>query len=382
MTEVRLAARVGVLAPSGLFGLLREGRRGGVLDLALGVPGAPPTPPLLIESACAALREGVNQYGVPDGNLALRERIAAALPGPTDPLTELTLTVGSSEGLTAAVLATVEPGDEVIVFEPFYENFFSAIALAGGVPRLVETHPPDWRHDLSTLRAAFGPRTRAMVVCTPDNPTGRVLTRREFDEIATLCARWNVVLISDEIYAGYLHQGHRHVSAADVPSLGGRAIVLGSLSKSHAISGWRIGYVRAPGELTRAVRKVHEAICSGGAAPLQEAVARAAAADARFLSPSEDLGEQRETTLRIFDELGFRCLPPEGGCYTMADIRHFTDEDGETLAYRMVREAGVMVAPGAYFYAERARGSGLVRIAFNRRLTLLSEAEQRLSMYR
>ncbi len=204
MTQFPVAARVGKLARSGLFKLLSEGHGEKVVDLALGVPGAPATPPRLIETACAALREGINQYEVPDGNLELRRRIAAALPTPTDPLTELTVTVGASEALSAAVLATVNPGDEVIVFEPFYENFLSAIALAGGVPRPVRVHAPDWRYDPAELRASFGPRTTAIVLCTPNNPTGHMLTPQEFAEIAELCERWNAVVISDEIYAGYV----------------------------------------------------------------------------------------------------------------------------------------------------------------------------------
>ncbi|WJY37095.1 pyridoxal phosphate-dependent aminotransferase [Streptomyces sp. P9-2B-2] len=382
MTDIAIAARVDRLARSGLFKLLGEGHREKVVDLALGVPGAPLTPPKLIETACAALREGINQYELPDGNVELRRRIAAALPTPTDPLTELTITVGSSEALSAAVLATVNPGDEVIVFEPFYENFLSAIALAGGVPRLVRVVAPDWRYDLAELRAAFGPRTKAVVLCTPNNPTGHMLTPQEFAEIAELCDHWNAIVISDEIYAGYVYDGKQHVSAAGVPALRERSIVIGSLSKSHAVSGWRIGYLRACATLSSAVRRVHEAICGGGAAPLQEAAARAAATEPDFLKPGMDLSVQRNLVTQIFDEVGFRCIPPDGGCYVMADIRHFTDEDGESMAYRVVREAGVMVAPGTFFYSDDVAGARLVRVAFNRQLETLIEAERRLSVYR
>jgi N-succinyldiaminopimelate aminotransferase len=379
---ISVADRVGKLARSGLFRLLAEGNDEGVIDLALGIPSAPATPPRLIEMACAALREGVNQYEVPDGNVELRRRIAAELPAPTDPLTELTITVGASEALTSALLATVDPGDEVIVFEPFYENFVNAVVLAGGVPRLVTMHPPHWRFDVAELRAAFGPRTKAVVLCTPNNPTGHLLTRSEFAEIAELCERWNAVTISDEIYSAYVHDGMRHVSAAEVPALCDRSIVIGSLSKSHAVTGWRIGYLRAGAALTRCLRRVHEAVCSGGVAPLQEAAARLAATEAGFLRPADNLSVQRDTVVSIFDELGFRCIPPDGGCYAMADIRPFTDEDCESLAYRLVRDAGVMIAPGKFFYPAQTKGDRLVRIAFNRRLTTLDEVRRRLSMYR
>ncbi|WP_405163061.1 pyridoxal phosphate-dependent aminotransferase [Nocardia sp. NBC_01499] len=380
MTGRPVAERVGKLARSGLFRLLAEGRGKEVIDLALGIPAAPTTPPGLIELACAALREGHNQYELPEGNAALRQRISAELSVPTDPDTELTITVGASEALTSAVLATINPGDEVIVFEPVYENFVSAIVLAGGVPRLVAMHAPDWRFDSTELRAAFGPRTKAIVVCTPNNPTGHLLTRPEFAEIARLCEQWNALVISDEIYASYVYDGTRHVSAAELPALRERSIVIGSLSKSHAVSGWRIGYLRASPALTHAMRRVHAAVCGGGPAPLQEAVARAAA-EPGFLRPTENLGAQRDLVISIFDELGLRCLPPDGGCYTMADIRACTDEDCESFAYRLLRETGVMVAPGKFFYATEANGAHLVRIAFNRRLETLDEVRQRLSVY-
>ena len=379
---VPVARRVGELARSGLFRLLAEGSGQQVIDLALGVPGAPHTPPELVETACAAMRDGVNQYELPDGNLALRRLIAAELPVRTDPQTELTITVGASEGLTAAILATVDPGDDVIVFEPYYENFISAIALAGGVPRLVRMHPPQWRFDPAELRAAFGPRTRAVLVCTPNNPTGHVLTRAEFGEIAELCQRWNAVVISDEIYSTYVFDGHRHVSAVEVPSLLDRSVVLGSLSKSHAVSGWRIGYLRTGAALMGPIRQVHQAVCGGAAAPFQEAAARVAAARPGFLRPLADLGAQRDAVVSMFDELGFRCISPDGGCYTMADIRAFTDEDCESLALRLVRDAGVMVTPGKFFHSVKAEGAHLVRIAFNRQLALLDEVRHRLTSYR
>ncbi|WP_225726859.1 MULTISPECIES: pyridoxal phosphate-dependent aminotransferase [unclassified Nocardia] len=380
MTGIPVAARVGALARSGLFRLLAEGRDRDIVDLALGVPGAPATPPGLVESACAALRDGVNQYELPDGNPELRRRIAAELFAPTDPHTELTVTVGGSEALTSAVLATVDPGDEVIVFEPFYENFLSAIALAGGIPRPVAVRAPDWRYDAAELRAAFGPRTRAILLCTPNNPTGHLLTRSEFREIALLCERWNVIAISDEIYSAYVYDGNRHVSAADIPGLRERGIVIGSLSKSHAVSGWRIGYLRAAAALTEPIRRVHAAVCGGAAAPLQEAAARAAA-ESDFWRPT-DLSAQRDMAVSIFDEFGFRCIPPDGGCYTMADIREFTGDDCESLAYRLVRETGVMVAPGQFFYSAPGAGGHLVRIAFNRHPAVLDEARRRLSAHR
>ncbi|MET0233009.1 MAG: pyridoxal phosphate-dependent aminotransferase [Kibdelosporangium sp.] len=373
------AARTRALAPGRLFDLLREARGYDAIDLALGIPGAPTPPAAMIDAACTALRFGDNQYEVPDGNPGLRRQIARMLATPADPATELTITAGATEGLHTAVLSVVDPGDEVVVFEPVYENFFSAIALAGGVPRLVRSHPPHWRFDPAELRAAFGPRTRAIVISTPNNPTGHVLTADELAEIAELCTRWNAVVISDEIYSAFVFDGNRHISAADVPGLRDRSLVVGSLSKSHAVSGWRIGYLRASASLTAVLRRVHVAVCGGAPGPLQHAAAEAAALDPEFGRPADDLSAQRHRVVKIFADLGFRCVPPDGGCYLMADIRPYTDEDCETTAHQLVKRARVLVAPGRFFHFAPGLGDEYVRIAFNREPALLDEVARRLA---
>jgi aminotransferase len=325
------------------------------------------------------MREGKNQYELPEGNLELRRQIAATLTAPTDPIHELTITVGATEALTVALLSILDPGYEVIVFEPFYETFVSAIALAGGVPRFVPVRAPGWRHERAELEAAFGPQTQAILLNTPNNPTGRVLDRDELSEIAELCEKWDVTVLSDEVYSGYVFDGHEHVSAADIPALRDRSVVIGSLSKSHAASGWRLGYLRAFAELSAVLRQVHVAVAAGTSAPLQEAAARAFAGDPGFGRPADDLSAQRERALGIFEDLGMRCIAPEGGCYVMADIRPITDEDGETFAYRLVKDARVLVTPGSFFYAEDGGGAEFIRIAFNRRLELFDEVERRLT---
>lgn len=378
--DAPLADRIRHLAPGRLFDLLSAASRNEAVDMALGVPEVPDTPRTMIAAACDVLREGRNQYEIPDGNPGLRRAIAATLPVETDPETELTITSGATEALTVAVLCTVDPGDEVVVFEPYYENFLSAVALAGGVTRLVPLHGPEWRYDPEQLRDAFGPRTRAVVISTPNNPTGHMFTRAELAEIAALCEQWNAVLISDEIYSSYRYGGNEHVSAAELPQLRDRSIVIGSLSKSHAVSGWRLGHLRAAPRLTEAVRQVHVVVSGGAPGPLQEAAARAAAAPG--WTPALDLRPQRDRTLRLFEGLGFKCAPPDGGCYVMADIRPATDEDSVTLAFRMVEEAGVLVAPGRFFSTPDGPGTHCVRIAFNRRMELFDEVEKRLAGFR
>jgi aminotransferase len=370
------------MAPGRLPALLMEAMRLRALDLALGTPGTP-TPPAMVEAAREVLAEGTkNQYEGPAGNLLLRRQVAGTLNTPVDPETELTITCGSTEALAIALLSIVDPGDEVVVLEPFYETFVSAIALAGGVLRFVPVRAPEWRIDGDELAAAFGPKTRVILLNTPNNPTGHVLDRAELTEIAALCDRWNVTAISDEVYAGYVFDGHEHVSPADLPELRERTVVLGSLSKSHAMSGWRLGYLRAPEPIGKVLRQMHIAVTAGTSAPLQEAAGRAAAADPDFGRPSDDLRAQRDRAIRVFEELGAECMPPQGGCYVMADIRPITDEDGESFAYRFVKEAGVLVVPGGFFYAGEGGGAELIRIAFNRKLELFDEVERRIAGFR
>ncbi|MGW4844384.1 pyridoxal phosphate-dependent aminotransferase [Nocardia brasiliensis] len=373
----RLATRVGNLASGQLFGLLSEASDRAAVDLALGVPEAPPTPSAMVDAACVVLRGGQHhQYANLSGNPLLRTVVAESLTNPADPETEITITVGATEALHVAVLTVVDPGDEVILFEPIYDNFLSAIALAGGIPRLIRVSAPHWRHDPAELRAAFGPRTRAIIVSTPNNPTGHMLSLTEWAEIAELCERWDAVVISDEIYHGYVYDGNQHVSAADVPALRDRSFVVDSLSKSHALSGWRIGYFRAAAALTAAARRVHTAVCGGAVAPLQEAVARAV--DAKFPQPSIELQAQRDRTVEVFDGFGFRCLPPNGGCYVMADIAAVTEGDSESFTRYLLRQPGVLVVPGSYFRVDATDRDTFVRIAFNRPLHLFEDVEKRL----
>lgn len=373
------ATRLRAFAPGKLFGLLSEGHKHNAIDLAVGTPSAPVTPTAAVEAACAALREGYNQYDSPFGNMGLREQIAAALPYPADPVSEVTVTLGSTEGLAVALLSIVDPGDEVVLFEPFYENFVSAIALAGGIPRFVRTEAPHWRYDPAELKAAFGPRTKAIVLNTPANPTGHVLSAEELAEIAELCTRWDVTVLSDEVYASYVFDGREHISVARVPGLEDRSIVIGSLSKSHAISGWRLGFLRAAPAITSFMRDVHIPLGGAAATPLQVAVARAAAADPSFWQPGDDLTAQRQAATKVFREYGFTCLPTEGGCYLMVDISTVTDEDSESYAYRLLRESGVMVIPATFFYDGGKGGDTLLRIAFNRPPSVFDDVRDRLA---
>ncbi|SFB04785.1 aminotransferase [Amycolatopsis marina] len=377
------ADRTRYLPAGGLAALLGAGREYGAVDLAVGTPGWPVPAPDLIEQACVALRTGNNQYENPAGNLELREQLAGVLADagdPADPATELTITVGGSEGLCVAFLSVVDPGDEVIVLEPSYENFLGGIALAGGRPRYVRVGA-DWRIDPDVLAAAFGSRTRAIVLNTPNNPTGHVLSREELGVVARLCERWDTTVISDEVYSTYVFDGREHISVADDPALRARSIVIGSLSKSHAISGWRMGFLRANAAITEVLRQVHIATTAGGAGPLQRAVAEAGVLRSGDWNPAAQMQRNRDRVVAMFSRLGLRCSVPEGGCYVMADIRPFTDQTSDKFAHRLLVHGGVVVAPGQFFFGAGVGGDDFIRIAFNRPDDTLDEAERRLTRF-
>ncbi|TMR06725.1 pyridoxal phosphate-dependent aminotransferase [Actinomadura soli] len=349
------------------------------IDMALGTPGYPEPAADIIDAACEAMRAGRNQYDMPAGDLGLRERIAATFPVPTDPWGELTITVGATEALCVALLTSVEPGDEVVLLDPGYEQFRSAIALAGAVPRFVPLQPPDWRFDPADLAAAFTSRTRAVLLNSPANPTGRVLDREELDLIAELAERWDTTVICDEVYSNYVFDGRVQTSIAEVPGLAERSIVAGSLSKSFAISGWRIGFLRADRVRTQAMQCVHELTTQGTATPLQVAVG-VAALSTDLKTAAEEMGRRRDLALEIFTGMGMKIAPPEGGCFLFADVSPLTGglKDGRAFTFELLDTAGVLVVPGASSFADPARGEQYVRIAFNRQEELLREVGHRI----
>jgi aminotransferase len=374
------STRTAGLAGNSLTELFVMARASGAIDLAVGTPGFPATSEDLIEDAAAAVRAGRNQYEHPAGDAELRRRIADMLGDGADPDREITVTAGATEALYIALLSTVDPGDEVVLFSPGYEQLAASAALVGARLRYVRLHGPEWRYDPAELAAAFNSRTRAVLLNTPANPTGRVLSREEMEEIAALCERWDATVICDEVYRSFVFDGREHVSATAIPAFTGRNVVIGSLSKSHAVSGWRLGFLRADPVRTETFRRVHELTTNGTAAPLQAAAASAAR--------SVDLEEVRRETSRrrdlaqeIFSGTGMKFAPVEGGIFLFADISPLTGgrEDCRAFALALLERAGVLVAPGAPFFGDPAEGRDHVRIAFNRRIETLREAERRIA---
>ncbi|MFD6157251.1 pyridoxal phosphate-dependent aminotransferase [Nocardia sp. NPDC060256] len=350
------------------------------VDLAIGTPRFPDTTDELITAAERAMRDGRNQTELPFGDRPLRQYVAGRFNAPTDPDTEITITVGATAGLTAALLASVDPGDEVILLVPGFDQFFDTVALAGATPRFVRLRGPEWRFDPAELAAAFSSRTRAIVLNTPSNPTGRVLTRDELDQIAALCEKWDVTAICDEVYSAFVFDDRPYLSVADVPGLAERSIVVGSLSKSHALSGWRLGYLRADRKRTEVLRRVHYLTTFSAAVPLQAAAAAAA--------PALDLSkvlvrmtERRDLAQQIFHDYGMEFAQVEGGVFIFAEISALTGKryGGMPFVRELMERTGVLVVPGTVFFDDPAEGDQYVRIAFNRPLETLRAAQDRLS---
>jgi aspartate/methionine/tyrosine aminotransferase len=292
---------------------------------------------------------------------------------------DVTVTCGSTEAMIAAMLGVLDAGDEVVVFEPFYENYGPDTILAGAVPRTVTLSPPDWTFDESELAAAFNARTRGIVINTPNNPTGKVFSREELGVIAELCQRWDVVVFTDEIYEHITYDDVRHAPPGAVPGLEDRTVTISALSKTYAVTGWRVGWIVAPTALTGGIRSVHDFLTVAAPAPLQEAGVVALGMPESFYERlALEYLERRDTLLRLLEETGFVSNPTRGAYYVMADVSHLGMGDDVEVANRLTKEVGVAVVPGSSFFSRPELGTHLVRFAFCKRVETLEEAGARL----
>jgi aminotransferase len=277
----------------------------------------------------------------------------------------------------------VDPGEEVVVFEPFYENYGPDAILSGAVPRFVRLRPPHWSFDPGELAASFGPRTRAIILNTPNNPTGKVFTREELATIAGLCRRHDAVAITDEIYEHILYDGAEHVPMATLPGMGERTITINSLSKTYSVTGWRVGWAIAPPALTSAIRKVHDFLTVGAAAPLQQAGVKALALpDSYYAELAAAYSRRRDRLLEVLQGVGFGVHRPRGAYYVMAEIDGLGWEDDVAFTQHLVETVGVAVVPGSSFYSDAGQGRHLVRLAFCKKEETLDEAARRLARLR
>jgi len=281
------------------------------------------------------------------------------------------------------MLALVDPGDEVVVFEPYYENYGPDAILSGAVPRFVRLREPDWGFDPDELARACNSRTRAIVVNTPNNPTGKVFSRAELEQVAALCRKWDVIAVTDEIYEHILYDGAEHVSLASLDGMRERTVTVSGLSKTWSVTGWRVGWCLAPPDLTDAIRKVHDFLTVGAPAPLQEAAAVALAMpDDYYARLAAAYRERREFLVPVLAATGFRPFPPRGAYYVMTDISGFGFPDDVTFARWLVAEGGVAAVPGSSFYSDPAAGSQRLRFHFARKRETLEAAAERLQSLR
>jgi aminotransferase len=353
------------------------------INLAQGFPDFP-CPNELKQAAYEAIAHDVNQYAITWGDKLFRDAIAHKVQGylglTVDPEREITVTCGSTEAMAATMLATVDPGDEVIVFEPFYENYGPDAILANATPRYVTLHPPDWTFDEAELRQAFNENTKAIIINTPHNPTGKVFSRDELTAIANLCQQWDVLAFTDEIYEHILYDGTEHVALATLPGMAERTVTINGLSKTYSVTGWRVGYIIAPPELTSAIRKVHDFLTVGAAAPLQRAgVAAMQLPLSYYAELVKTYQTKRDIITQTLDQVGVPYFKPNGAYYVLANISSFGYPNDVEFTYELIKTIGVAVVPGSSFFSQPELGRTLIRFCFSKTEATLNAARERLS---
>lgn len=364
--------------------MTRLARQYHAINLAQGFPDFP-CPDELKQAAIQAIQRDQNQYSFTWGSPRLRAAIAEKASWfnglDVDPERHITVACGATECMIAALLAVTEPGDEVIIFEPFYENYGPGCWLSGAQPRFVPLRPPQFSFDRDELRVAFGPRTRAIIVNTPNNPSGHVFSREELAFIAGLCQEFDCLAITDEIYEHIVFDGHQHISLATLPGMWERTITISGLSKTYAVTGWRVGWAIAPEDLTNAIRKVHDFLTVCAPAPLQEAGVVALRLPREYYTRlAEDYARKRDILLQALAAAGFHPWTPQGAYYILCDLSAFGAPDDVRFAQALAEQARVTCVPGSSFYQPGSDlGRQQVRFTFSKKDETLREAAERLS---
>jgi aspartate/methionine/tyrosine aminotransferase len=376
------AKRTSTFTESVIREMTRIANQHEAINLAQGFPDFPMPEPMK-EAACAAINGDINQYAVTWGSAALRLAIAAKYRKwyamEVDPNAEVTVTCGATEAMASVFMALVDPGDEVIILEPFYENYGPDAILAGAAPVFVPLERPNWILDPDRLKKAFTKRTKAIVLNTPHNPTGRVFTRAEMTLIAELCQRHDAWVITDEPYEHIRYAGDHHVMAT-FPGMRERTITISSLSKTFSCTGWRLGYAVAPPEQTAAIRKVHDFLTVGAPAPLQASGAIGFAFDADYFNHlAADYRARLHMLSPVLKDVGFEFTQPEGAYYLFADFSRISDKDDVAFAKWLIEEVGVATVPGSSFYNDKKDGRRFVRFAFCKKFETMKRAADRLA---
>jgi aminotransferase len=382
MTKVRSARRVSSFADSVFAEMTRLAKLHNAVNLSQGFPDFE-APQAIKDAACAAIQAEQNQYAPPYGTKALRDAIAADFGrryAVAISAEQVTVCCGSTEAMMAVMLSCLDPGDQVIVFEPCYENYGPGAILAGAEPTYVRLRAPDWRFDPDELTRAFSNRTRAIVINSPNNPTGKVFTRDELQQIAALCQRWDVLAISDEIYERIVFNGHSHVPMASLPGMADRTVTTGGLSKTYSVTGWRIGWAISPPALTGGIRKIHDFLTVAAPTPFHDAgVAALSMPDTFYLQLVAEYQSKRNLMVDILQRHGFESDKPGGAYYVMADVSRFGFESDSALAHYLVKEVGVATVPGSSFYADPSTAPQMLRFCFSKQDETLHEADRRLA---
>ena len=386
-----LSGRVEHFTESVIREMTRQAMLHGAVNLAQGFPDFP-APAEIKQAAQDAVASDINQYAITWGAKSLRDAIARKAKDwqgiSADPEKNITVCCGSTEAMISTLLAVCNPGDEVVIFEPFYENYGPDSILSGAKPRFVKLRPPTsaeagWTFDERELRAVFHNHTKAIILNTPNNPTGKVFTREELEIIRDLCVKFNVLAITDEIYQHIIYDGAQHVSIASLDGMQDRTVTINGLSKTYSVTGWRVGWTIAPSNITDAIRKVHDFLTVGAPAPLQEAGAAALdLPDSYYQKLAENYRTRRDHLIPALAEAGFRCFKPRGAYYVMTDISRFEFADDLAFTQHLVKDIGVAAVPGSSFYNDPRDGARQVRFAFCKRDQTLDEAGRRLRKLR
>jgi aspartate/methionine/tyrosine aminotransferase len=381
--SARLSAKAGQFTESVIREMTRLALQYDAVNLSQGFPDFA-APAEIKRAAQDAIAADINQYAITWGAKSLRNAIAENFERTQgfaiDPEREITVCCGSTEAMMSTMMAIINPGDEVVVFQPFYENYGPDAILSGATPRFVKLHPPDWKFNPDELAAAFTPATKAIILNTPNNPTGKVFERAELEIIRDLCVRSNAFAITDEIYEHMLYDGAKHISMVTLDGMRDRTITINALSKTYSVTGWRVGWAIASPEVTSAIRKVHDFLTVGAAAPLQEAGAMALKYPASYYENlAKEYLARRDRLLSILTGAGFRCFKPRGAYYIMTDISSFGFPDDVAFAKYLVKDIGVAAVPGSSFYRNPADGRTHLRFTFCKTEKTFQAAAERLA---
>src|SRR6202047_2874571 len=382
-----LSGKVEHFTESVIREMTRQAMLHGAINLAQRFPDFP-APAEIKRAAQEAIAADINQYAITWGAKNLRNAIAQQMKTAqgisVDPETQITVCCGSTEAMISTLLAVCNAGDEVVIFEPFYENYGPDSVLSGAKPKFVKLRPPatdggEWTFDDKELRRAFDQHTKAIILNTPNNPTGKVFTRAELELIRDLCVEFDVLAITDEIYEHILYEGTEHVAMVSLEGMRERTVTINGMSKTYSVTGWRVGWAVAPEKITNAIRKVHDFLTVGAPAPLQEAGAAALSLPQEYYAKlAEGYRGRRDHLIPALEAAGFKCFRPRGAYYVMTDISAFGFEDDVSFTKYLVKEVGVAAVPGSSFYRNPQDGARQVRFAFCKRPETLDEAARRL----